>query len=73
MSTTEKPPDVDPQVMADLEEVCRLLSDGTRVTDPELRRRIEQRAAEARAEDLRLFGVREIGVAIIREMRDPKV
>jgi hypothetical protein len=65
----EAPP-LDPQEMADLEEVCRLISEGKRVTDPELHRRISERADAARAETLRLFGVQDIGVHIIRQMRD---
>jgi hypothetical protein len=73
MSAAEKPPTLDPQAQADLEEVFRLLAEGKRVTDPELIRRVERRAAESREEALRLFGVQETGVAIIREMRDPKV
>ncbi len=70
MATVEKSTD---QAHADLEEVCRLLSEGKRPTDPELLRRIEERANEAREETLRLCGVQEIAVDIVREMRDPKV
>jgi hypothetical protein len=62
----------DTQARADLEEVCRLLSDGKWVTDSELIHRVERRAAESREEALRLFGVREIAVDIVRAMRDPK-
>lgn len=72
MATIEKPTAVDPQAQADLEEVCRLISEGKRVTDPELVRRIEERAEEGREEAFRLFGVQEISVDIVREMRDPK-
>jgi hypothetical protein len=73
MSTSDATPAAaDPQARADLEEICRLLSEGKRVTDPELSRRVERRAAESREEALRLFGVREIVVEIVREMRDPK-
>ena len=71
MNTTETTEDV-AQAQADFEEVCRLVSEGKRVTDPELSRRITERADEARAEDLRLFGVREIAVDIVREMRDSR-
>lgn len=60
------------QAQADLEEVCLLLSAGQRVTDPELIRRIEERADAARAEDLRLFGVREVAVETVRELRDAR-
>ena len=58
------------QAQADLEEVCRLLSEGKRVTDTELARRITEHADEARAEALRLLGVQDGVVEIIREMRD---
>ncbi len=70
MATVEQSAD---QAHADLEEVCRLLSEGKRPTDPELLARIEQRANEAREETLRLCGIQDTGVQIIREMRDPKV
>jgi hypothetical protein len=45
MKSSETPPGIDdPQAFADLEEVCRLISDGKKVTDPELIRRIEEGA-----------------------------
>ena len=47
MSTPEIPPAVDPQALADLEEVCRLVSEGKQATEPELIARTERRAAEA--------------------------
>ncbi len=73
MSTADATPAAtDPQARADLEEICCLLSEGKRVTDPELIHRVERRAAESREEALRLFGVQEIAVDIVREMRDPK-
>jgi hypothetical protein len=73
MSTADaRPAATDPQAWLDLEEVCRRLSEWQRVTDPELIRRVERRAAESRAEALRLSGVQEIAVDIVREMRDPK-
>ena len=62
----------DPQALVDLEEVCRLVSEGKRITDPELIRRIERRAAAAREETLRLFGMQEIAVEIVRSMRDSR-
>lgn len=43
------------QVQADLEEVCRLVAEGKRVTDPDLLKRIEERSA----------GVRELEPAVI--------
>ncbi len=48
MSIVEKPPATDdPQALADLEEICRLLSEGKKVTDPELIRRITEGADRA--------------------------
>jgi eukaryotic-like serine/threonine-protein kinase len=40
------------------------------IHDPELLRRVQQRAERARKELLERFGVQELGVQIIREMRD---
>jgi hypothetical protein len=72
-SRTFEPPALDdPQAHADLEEVCRLVSEGRAITDPELRRRIETRADAARAEALRLYGVQQVAVDIVREMRDSR-
>jgi hypothetical protein len=60
---------IPPEVMADLEEVARQAAAGG-VRDPKLVRRIRQRAEKARRETLARFGVQDIGVSIIREMRD---
>ena len=62
----------DHQALADLEEVCRLLSEGKKVADPALHQRIEARADAARDEALRLLGVQEVAVDIVREMRDSR-
>lgn len=70
MKPTDEPLLVDPQEMADLEELCRLVSEGKRVTDPELHRRIAERAEAARAETARLLGVQNVAVDIVRAMRD---
>ena len=61
---------IDPQAMSDMEEVSRLLSEGKRVTDPELLRRVRSRADAVREDAMREFGVQDIGVEIIRELRD---
>ena len=55
--------------MADLDEIARQAAAGG-VRDPELVRRIRERADKARCETLTKFGVQDIGVSIIREMRD---
>ncbi|MGH7201788.1 MAG: hypothetical protein ACREJB_14365 [Planctomycetaceae bacterium] len=68
MSTTEHhvyPPDV----RADLEAVIDHLATG-KPLDPELVRRVRERSEQAREEIRQKFGVQEIGVQIIREMRD---
>ena len=60
----------DPHAMSDMEEVSRLLSEGKRVTDPELLSRVRARADAVREESLRKFGVQDLEVGIIRELRD---
>jgi hypothetical protein len=67
MATFEKTPPIDPEVLADLEAVCN--TKGI-VRDPELLRRITERADQVRQETLRRFGVQEIGAEIIRSMHD---
>ncbi len=64
-----EPTPIPPEILADLEEVCRQAASG-RVTDPELLQRVRARAEAARQETLDRFGVQDIGVQIIREMRD---
>ncbi len=56
-------------VLADLEEVCRQSARGI-VRDPELLRRVYERSGKAREETLRQLGVQDIGVQIIREIRE---
>jgi hypothetical protein len=65
MATVEKTPPIDPEVLADLEAVCN--TKGI-VRDPELLRRITERAEQARQATLKQFGVQEIGAEIIRTM-----
>ena len=57
------------EVLADLEQVC-LQSELGVVRDLELLRRVYERSAKTRAETLRAHGVQDIGVDIIRELRD---
>lgn len=69
MSIPHTTSEISPEVLADLEEAARQAStDGVR--DPELVRRIRERAEKARRETFAKFGVQDIGVSIIREMRD---
>jgi len=69
MATVGKTPPIDPEVLADLEAVCN--NDGV-IRDPELLRRITERADRVRHETLKQFGVQEIGAEIIRSMHDPE-
>ena len=61
---------IPPDVMADLEAAARYAVTGE--CDPETLRRIEERAEKARQELLQTIGVQEIGVHIIREMRESR-
>jgi hypothetical protein len=60
---------IPPEIMADLEEVARQAASGG-VRDPELLRRVRQRAEKARQKVVERFGPQDIGVSIIRETRD---
>ena len=64
MKTTAKD-----DIIADMEEVCRLAEYGI-VRDPELLKRIRERSATIRDDARRRFGIQDIGVAIIRELRE---
>ncbi len=68
MATVEHSPVT--QEQEDREEVTRLVSQGRRVTDPELRRRITERGDAARRVMLERHGVRDIAVELLREARD---
>jgi hypothetical protein len=57
------------QALADLKEAARQAMAGAQ-RDPELVRRIQERARAAREEVRKKLGTQEIGVKIIREMRD---
>lgn len=69
MSTTS---DTEPttQAQADMDEVMRLVSEGSPVMDPELRRRVRERADAVRREMMERFGVTNIAADIIRDARD---
>ena len=58
------------QEQADTREVLRQVSEGKRVTDPELRRRIAERSEVVQREIRDRFGVVEWAVDLIREGRD---
>ena len=64
MATVDKPLT---EQEADSREVARLVSEGKRVTDPELRRRIHERAEQARREMMIKHGITNIAA----ELTDP--
>jgi hypothetical protein len=68
MATPTTGSSVPPDVLADLQAVTDALTNGQPV-DPEVARRIRDRAENARRELLATRGVQEIGVQIIREIR----
>jgi hypothetical protein len=69
MATAETDSVIPPEILADLGEVARQAASGG-VRAPELLRRVTERADQARQQTLEMFGVQDIGVPIIREMRD---
>jgi len=70
MATVETPSAIPADEMADMEEVCRLISEGKPVTDPALLKRIHDRAEQVRCAMLEKHGVTNIAVDLIREARD---
>jgi hypothetical protein len=58
------------QEQADSQEVARLIAEGKKVTDPELRRRIRARADKVRQHIHDKHGVVEWAVDMIRDARD---
>jgi hypothetical protein len=69
MATTDPNRAIPPDILADLEEVARQAASGG-VRDPELLRRVSERAEKARQEILKKHGVLNIAVDLIREGRD---
>jgi hypothetical protein len=55
-------------VEADLQEVLEHLSLG-KPLNPDLKRRVRERAEEIRKQILATYGVQDIGVGLIRELR----
>lgn len=68
LATDLKPPVTQDQ--SDSQEVARLIARGQRVSDPELRRRIRERAQRVREEILEKHDVVEWAVDMIRDARD---
>lgn len=54
---------------SDFEAILLARAEGRKV-DPDVERRVRERAEHARQEALRRFGVQNIGTEIIREFRD---
>lgn len=67
MATAEKP--LATQEEADSREIARLLAEGKRMSDPELRRRISERAERVRQKILETHGVVDWAVDMIRDAR----
>ena len=59
-----------PSAQDDLQEVCRLIAEGKRVTDPDLLKRVQERSEQATREVFEKHGVLNIAVDLIREGRD---
>jgi hypothetical protein len=68
MATQTSESSLSVNAMADVQAVADALTAGTPV-DPDLARRVRERAAKARQELLATRGVQDIGVQIIREIR----
>jgi hypothetical protein len=68
METVERPS----QEQLDAEEIMRLVAAGKRVTDPELIRRVQDRAEMVRRKIREDHGVVEWAVDLIREARDER-
>ena len=59
-----------PELMAELQEAADKLARGER--DPKGAKQAAQRMDQLREENRRLFGVQNLGVDIIRQMRDSR-
>jgi len=70
--TPEEPmaTEVKSQAEADADEVMRLVSEGKRVTDPELICRVSERAAKVRQAIFEKHGSVEWAVDMVRDARD---
>jgi hypothetical protein len=58
------------QAEADSKEVARLVAEGKKVTDPELRRRVRERSEAVQREIFEKHGVVDWAVDMIRDTRD---
>jgi hypothetical protein len=69
MAIEETDPVIPPEILADLEEVARQAAAGG-VHDPELLRRVTERAERAREELRQKYGVLDVAVPLLREIRE---
>ncbi len=58
-----------PEIVADLEEVCRQAASGG-VPDPELLQRVRERSARVQEELRQKYGEMNVAVDLLREIRD---
>jgi len=65
MATVDKP-----SPRADLQEVCRLIAEGKKVTDSQLLKRIQERSEQATREIFEKDGLLNVAVDLIRDGRD---
>jgi SepF-like predicted cell division protein (DUF552 family) len=70
MATVDIPSPIPAEEMADMEEVSRLISEGTPVTDPASLKRIYEQSEEVQRQIREKHGVVEWAVDLIREARD---
>jgi hypothetical protein len=70
MKVTQEITCLSPELMAELQEAADKLARGER--DPEAAKQAARRMDRLREENLKLFGVQNIGVDIIRQMRDSR-
>jgi hypothetical protein len=70
MADLEEDSTLSPDEMADLEEVCRLVSAGKRVTDPELLKRVRQRSDALQRGTLAKYGLIEWAAELMDEGGD---
>jgi hypothetical protein len=68
MKATEEKACISAKLMAELQEAADSLASGKR--DPEAAKEAAQRMDRMREENRRLFGLQNIGVDIIRQMRN---
>ena len=68
MKITKEMTGFSPELMAELQEAAAKLAKGIR--DPEAAKKAAERMDRMREENRKIFGVQNVGVDIIREMRD---